>query len=148
MRRVCIVRRFGQDCIWVWCLVSGAVCTPGSKGRKIMASALHNYEQNEDVAEIDPRREIKRFVKNVETPGTFAFGSSLRPAAPNLTVKGLGNIPLPLSKEGVDKLRGVAEVAPFGHGTEAKVDTKVQQAWQIDGALIGLSDEFTEAVGN
>ncbi|CAM9611269.1 unnamed protein product [Pylaiella littoralis] len=112
-----------------------------------MASALHNNEQHEDVTEINPRKEIKCFVRNVETPGTFAYGSSLLPPAPNLTVQGLGNIPLPLSNEGVDKLRGAAEVAPFGHGTETKVDEKVRQAWQIDGSLIGLSDAFAEAVG-
>lgn len=108
---------------------------------------MHDYDQDGDVAEIDPRREIKRFVRNVQTPGTFAIGSNMLPPAPDLTVQGLGYIPLPLSNEGVDKLRGAAEMAPFGHGAETKVDEKVRQAWQIDGALIGLSDEFAEALG-
>lgn len=104
-----------------------------------MASASDDYE--EDTA-VDPRREIKRFVRNVETPGTFAWGSSLVAPNANLTVQGLGNIALPLTEEGVGALRGAAELAPFGHGAETKVDEKVRQAWQIDAERMGLSKEF------
>ncbi|CAN0506994.1 unnamed protein product, partial [Ectocarpus sp. 8 AP-2014] len=91
--------------------------------------------------------EIKRFIRNVETPGTFAFGSSLLAPSPKLTVQGLGSISLPLSNEDVGALRGAAERAPFGHGAETKVDESVRRAWQIDGSLLGLSNEFAEAVG-
>ncbi|CAM9926772.1 unnamed protein product, partial [Ectocarpus fasciculatus] len=83
----------------------------------------------------------------VKTPGTFAFGSSLLAPSPKLTVQGLGNISLPLSNEDVGVLRGAAERAPFGHGAETKVDESVRSAWQIDGSLIGLSNEFAQAVG-
>lgn len=109
-----------------------------------MASASDDYE--EDTA-VDPRREIKRFVRNVETPGTFAWGSSLVAPNANLTVQGLGNIALPLTEEGVGALRGAAELAPFGHGAETKVDEKVRQAWQIDAERMGLSKEFAVAIG-
>eukprot|EP00903_Cladosiphon_okamuranus_P014655 g13588.t2 len=60
---------------------------------------------------------------------------------------GLGNINLPLSEESVGALRGAAELAPFGHGAETKVDESVRQAWQIHGERIGLSAEFAEAIG-
>ena len=108
-----------------------------------MASASDDYEEDT----IDPRRDIKRFVRNVETPGTFANGSDSDVACPNLSVQGLGNIALPLTAEGVAALRGAAELAPFGHGAETKVDEKVRQAWQIDAARIGLSEEFALAIG-
>ena len=107
-----------------------------------MASASDDYEEDTT----DPRRDIKRFVRNVETPGTFAYGSD-SVACPNLSVQGLGNIALPLTAEGVAALRGAAELAPFGHGAETKVDEKVRQAWQIDAARIGLSEEFALAIG-
>ncbi|CAM9692084.1 unnamed protein product, partial [Scytosiphon promiscuus] len=87
------------------------------------------------------------FVRDVETPGTFAVGSSLLAPPADLTVEGLGNIRLPLTSENVDVLRAASELAPYGHGAETKVDESVRRAWQIDGASIGLSKEFTEAVG-
>lgn len=108
----------------------------------LMASASNDYQDDA----IDPRRDIKRFVQNVETPGSFAVGSSLVPPAPNLIVQGSGNIALPLSNEDVSVLRDAAELAPFGHGAETKVDEKVRHAWQIDGRRIGLSDQFSLAV--
>lgn len=108
-----------------------------------MASASDDYEEDTN----DFRGDIKRFVRNVETPGTFAFGSSLAPPAPNLAVADVGNIALPLTEEGVGALRGAAELAPFGDGVETKVDEKVRQAWQIDADRIGLSEEFAAAVG-
>lgn len=97
--------------------------------------------------QVNPRKEIQRLVREVETPGTFAVGSSLLAPAADLTVEGLGNIRLPLSNEDVDVLRGAAELAPFGHGADTKVDESVRRAWQIDGASIGLSKEFAETVG-
>ncbi len=99
------------------------------------------------VAQVDPRQELKLLVRSIDTPGTFAYGASMHAPAPNLTVQGLGSIPLPLSKESVGVLRGAAELAPFGHGAETKVDESVRRAWQIDGGRIGLSSEFVEAIG-
>ncbi|CAM9522911.1 unnamed protein product [Ectocarpus fasciculatus] len=115
-----------------------------------MASASDDFDDSgsDDASlQLDPRQEVKRFITNVETPGTFAFGASLLAPSPELTVQGLGNISLPLRNENVGALRGAAERAPFGHGTETKVDESVRRAWQIDGSLIGLSNEFAQAVG-
>ncbi|CAM9834243.1 unnamed protein product [Ectocarpus sp. 4 AP-2014] len=107
-----------------------------------MASSSHDLS-----LQVDPRTEIKSVIRNVETPGSFAFGSSLLAPSPKLTVQGLGSISLPLSNEDVGALGGAAELAPFGHGAETKVDESVRRAWQIDGSLLGLSNEFAQAVG-
>ncbi|CAN0403871.1 unnamed protein product [Ectocarpus sp. 8 AP-2014] len=115
-----------------------------------MASSSHDFDDggsDDAPLQVDPRTEIKSLIRNVKTPGTFAFDSSLLAPSPKLTVQGLGSISLPLSREDVGALRGAAERAPFGHGAETKVDESVRRAWQIDGSLLGLSNEFAEAVG-
>lgn len=101
-----------------------------------------------------PRREIKRAVCNVKSPGTFAYGRQLLAPAPQITVSNLqqggppgGNtIALPLCMQDVVRLREAAERAPFGHGAETKVDESVRKCWQIDGGRMGLSQEFEEAI--
>ena len=98
-------------------------------------------------AEVDPRQEIRRYVKSVQTPGTFAYEFNPAAPAPNLAVQGIGSVALPLGEESMGALRGAAELAPFGHGAETKVDESVRKAWQIDGERIGLSAEFAEAIG-
>ncbi|CAN0332592.1 unnamed protein product [Ectocarpus sp. 8 AP-2014] len=114
-----------------------------------MASFSHDFDDggSDDASslQVDPRTEIKSLIRNVKTPGTFAFDSSLLAPSPKLTVQGLGSISLPLSREDVGALRGAAERAPFGHGAETKVDESVRRAWQIDGSLLGLSNEFAQA---
>ncbi|CAN0448447.1 unnamed protein product, partial [Ectocarpus sp. 12 AP-2014] len=115
-----------------------------------MAHSSHDYDNggSEDASvQLIPRQEVKRFIRNVETPGTFAFGSSLLAPSPKLTVQGLGNTSLPLTNEDVGALRGAAERAPFGRGAETKVGESVRRAWQIDGSLLGLSKEYAQTVG-
>lgn len=116
----------------------------------IKREASFSKEGDEDKTEVvnmNHRKEIKRVLSTVENPGTFAWDSELRPTAPALDVKGVGKVTLPLSAGDADALRGVAELAPFGHGKDTKVDESVRRAWQIDGANVGIDDAFTRAIG-
>ncbi len=51
---------------------------------------------------------------------------------PGLTVKGLGEIAFPLSKEQAAAFIELAEAAPYGKGTKTEYDEDVRKCWQLD----------------
>jgi len=58
---------------------------------------------------------------------------------PQLEVKDVGRISLPLLPIQAEQLVSVAEQAPYGRGQETLVDTEVRRTWQIDANRITLS---------
>lgn len=75
--------------------------------------------------------------------GNFYFAKKLEdmrynwPDAPIISVKGLGEIKLPLTtKTQADRIIQFARQAPFGKGEETIVDTKVGDTWEIDGSKV------------
>lgn len=95
-----------------------------------MACASDDYEEETPKETLGVLCEMSKLLAPSLSAQAFV------PPAPNLAVHGVGNIALRLTKEGVGALRGAAELAPFGHGAETKVDEKVRQAWQIDAERI------------
>ncbi|KAG0618761.1 hypothetical protein M758_4G090300 [Ceratodon purpureus] len=75
--------------------------------------------------------------------GTFATSGPIVPEAGgqvlhSLTVQGAGDLPLPLSKTGVAKLRSVCEKAPHGQGANTVLDPAVRKAWQVDASKVSF----------
>jgi hypothetical protein len=65
--------------------------------------------------------------------GSYAFQTSFGSApAPGLTIKNLGQIPLPLQPSDAKRLIGVATQAPFGHGERTVIDKSVRDTWEIE----------------
>ncbi|EFJ13617.1 hypothetical protein SELMODRAFT_424217 [Selaginella moellendorffii] len=50
----------------------------------------------------------------------------------SLLVEGAGSIHLPLSQEGLARLKSVCQQAPYGLGERTLVDTDVRKAWQVN----------------
>lgn len=51
---------------------------------------------------------------------------------PGLTLKGLGEIAFPFSKEQASAFIELAEAAPYGKGMKTKYDETVRKCWQLD----------------
>jgi hypothetical protein len=51
---------------------------------------------------------------------------------PDLTVKGIGEIAFPLSKQQASTFTRMAELAPYGKGAKTKHDESVRKCWQLD----------------
>jgi hypothetical protein len=71
-------------------------------------------------------------------PTGFACSGKLQqpaplPTYPAITVAGVGQLALPLSKEQAAGLKAVAEQAPHGKGMQTVVETAVRDAYQVGG---------------
>jgi len=51
---------------------------------------------------------------------------------PEIDVKGIGELALPLSTSGAEDLSEAAETAPYGKGEETLVDEEIRKCWQVD----------------
>ncbi|KAJ3867375.1 hypothetical protein EV359DRAFT_78625 [Lentinula novae-zelandiae] len=62
--------------------------------------------------------------------------------APNpvLIITGVGPIGLPLSPRDAQLIITSATQAPFGHGTETKIDTSVRHTWEIEPARVSFGN--------
>jgi hypothetical protein len=67
----------------------------------------------------------------IDRPGTFCVSGSVPAVLPDLEVKGLGAIGLPLTAKQVKELKQHCEQAPYGKGEETIVDTSVRRVWRL-----------------
>ena len=86
----------------------------------------------------DPRG-LEPLLRSVERAGDYCtHGRSFYPM-PLLSVDGVGVLSFPVPEAQVRALLAVAERAPYGRGTETRVDTSVRNCWQIDAARMTLA---------
>ena len=71
--------------------------------------------------------ELFNCLKTVESPGDFYTSGTLELFMPQLEVKDVGRISLPLLSVQAEQLISVAEQAPYGRGQETLVDTIVKR---------------------
>lgn len=105
------------------------------------------------------RETIEHLLAKMTAPGTFA--STLRRpfAGISLSISGVGRVPLPVAaQDGADIVRS-ARKAPFGLGSETRLDETVRDTWEIPGdhlrvvgrswpsLLEGVVKEFRESLG-
>jgi len=67
----------------------------------------------------------------IGTPGQFAVRLTSSPDDLRLEVKGVGNVPLPVSKTRAQKLRAVARPARYGLREQTLVDPQVRDTWEV-----------------
>lgn len=90
-----------------------------------------------------PAPDLEQFAKilsEVNRPGDFCAQGRRAFSAPRLRVDGVGPLALPLLPEQARALIAVAEVAPYGRGSETLIDTRVRRAWQINPQRLQLND--------
>ncbi|CAJ2512875.1 Uu.00g009940.m01.CDS01 [Anthostomella pinea] len=71
----------------------------------------------------------------------FSFGGEIDflPAAPGLSIDGLGHIALPVVEDAqAEAIMRVCEQSPFGHGLETRTDTSVRNSWELDPAKVSI----------
>ena len=67
----------------------------------------------------------------IGTPARFAVRRTSTPDDLQLEVKGVGSVPLPVSKTRVRKLRSVARPAPYGQREQTLLDPQVRDTWEV-----------------
>jgi hypothetical protein len=82
--------------------------------------------------------ELAKILALVDRPGDFYAVGRTELLVPRIEVEGVGLIALPLLAAQAKRLIKVATRAPYGHGAETVVDTKVRRTWQIEASRITI----------
>ncbi|KAI1025443.1 hypothetical protein LB504_012565 [Fusarium proliferatum] len=76
---------------------------------------------------------LLKAIKDVKIVGKFAFDQEIEiPEDFSISVRGVGDIKLPLKKAQAVKIITQARQAPFGKGSDTIVDTSVRKTWELD----------------
>jgi len=82
--------------------------------------------------------ELAKILALVDRPGDFYAVGRTELLVPRIEVEGVGLIALPLLAAQAKRLIKVATRAPYGHGAETVVDTKVRRTWQMEASRIAI----------
>lgn len=81
----------------------------------------------------DFKVDLLKAIKDVKIVGKFAFDQEIEiPEDFSISVRGVGDIKLPLKKAQAVKIITQARQAPFGKGSDTIVDTSVRKTWELD----------------
>lgn len=85
---------------------------------------------------------LKKALTKVDRPGVFCTYGKTPFIIPGLRIKGkeLGNVGFPLQKEQAEKIKKLANHAPFGKGMETVMDLNVRNVWELDPADIVIDN--------
>ena len=75
----------------------------------------------------------------VQRPGDYFVSGTAEAPLPQLEVKSVGRIALPLLPQQAQQLIAVATQAPYGRGTETLIDTAVRKTYQINADQVKLA---------
>jgi predicted 2-oxoglutarate/Fe(II)-dependent dioxygenase YbiX len=89
--------------------------------------------------------ELAKLLSTVRRPGDFFASGRIELLPPRLTVKGVGQIALPLLPVQAEQLVALAERAPYGRGAATTVDTNVRRSWQIGPDRVRLDGKHWQA---
>ena len=82
---------------------------------------------------------LEPLLRSIDRAGDYcAHGRSFYPM-PLISVDGVGVLSFPVPEAQVRALVAVAERAPYGRGTETRVDTSVRNCWQIDASRVEVA---------
>lgn len=77
--------------------------------------------------------DLMKLLEAINSEGSFAFSTKLDiPSSFDISVNGVGAIPLPLSEAHAGQIITQARQAPYGKGSETIVDTAVRNTWELD----------------
>jgi hypothetical protein len=110
--------------------------------------------QSQEIQAVGPPNWTEHFMNILRTAdseplGSFAVTRTLKNIPylfPMISVKGVGDVSLPLVDAVSEKLIAVARKAPFGVGSETRQDDQVRNCWEIDASQVSTmqSDEAQE----
>jgi len=75
----------------------------------------------------------------VRRPGDFYATGTVEIHPPRLEVTGIGPTALPLLPAQAEQIIAIAERAPYGRGTETRVDADVRRTWQLGAERVRIS---------
>ncbi|EXL79795.1 hypothetical protein FOPG_06532 [Fusarium oxysporum f. sp. conglutinans race 2 54008] len=77
--------------------------------------------------------DLMKLLEAINSEGSFAFNTKLDiPSSFDISVNGVGALPLPLSEAHARQIITQARQAPYGKGSETIVDTAVRNTWELD----------------
>ncbi|MFN0203750.1 MAG: 2OG-Fe(II) oxygenase [Bacteroidia bacterium] len=76
--------------------------------------------------------DILEFIKNITSNGTYSAFGKKDFILPRLSIKGFGELALPITELQARELIKAAHKAPFGKGSQTILDENVRSAWEID----------------
>ena len=82
---------------------------------------------------------FESLLRSIDRAGDYcAHGRSFYPM-PLISVEGVGVLSFPVPEAQVRALVAMAERAPYGRGSETRVDTSVRNCWQIDASRVEVA---------
>jgi hypothetical protein len=95
-------------------------------------------------------QKLDAVLRKIDRPGSFCVSGSVPAILPGLTVKGMGQVGLPLTSQQAEDLKQHCRQAPYGKGEKTLVDTDVRRVWELKPAKFKLTnpdwDAFLEGV--
>lgn len=88
---------------------------------------------------------ISAILGQIQRPGSYCASGTIELHPPRLEVEGVGPIALPLLPAQARQLIAAAEHAPYGQGTETRLDTRVRNTWQIDADRLRIGGKYWPA---
>ncbi len=98
-----------------------------------------------DLASDSPLAPVMDLLRSVDRSGSYCTHGRLLVPMPHLVVDPAGPISFPIPKTQIRALLAQAERAPYGKGTETRVDTTVRDTWQIAADRVRLRGKGWEA---
>ena len=98
-----------------------------------------------DLASDSPLAPVMDLLRSVDRSGSYCTHGRLLVPMPRLVVDPAGPISFPIPKTQIRALLAQAERAPYGKGTETRVDTTVRDTWQIAADRVRLRGKGWEA---
>ena len=84
------------------------------------------------------KKSLEELLHSIDRPGDFFAHGRLLVPMPVLKVDSVGVLSFPVPDVQIRALVEMAELAPYGKGTETLVDTSVRDCWQVDAARVHL----------
>jgi predicted 2-oxoglutarate/Fe(II)-dependent dioxygenase YbiX len=84
-------------------------------------------------------QKLATLLGQIRRPGDFYATGTIDIHPPRLEVESVGQISLPLLPAQAEQIIAVSERAPYGLGTETRLDTNVRRTWQIGAEQVRIS---------
>ena len=101
--------------------------------------------QDEEIPQVDTeviKSKIQSIIRNIKHKSQISIGGEAKdlPTMPGLSIKGYGQVALPLTEANAKDLIKLCKQAPYGRNRETLVDKEVRDTYQLDPASVKIEN--------